>query len=144
MDIKITDVIRKADMGQSGFARKMGIPLSTVQHWCEGITTPPQYLVNLLDEKVNNLKKDKIINGGLYKDNNAQIVYGIYDTREKKPRIKLLIDKEHDIRAIYHNLKAASAECRMMNIKNETDHFVPCEYMLISTFSKQKKEPKKK
>lgn len=41
--------IRKAEgLSQSQFAKKYGIPLTTLQHWEQGFRNPPEYVISLI------------------------------------------------------------------------------------------------
>ena len=52
----IQQVIDRAG-GQSAFARLHGIPLRTVQRWYHKDTTPPDWLVKILDSITSDLKE---------------------------------------------------------------------------------------
>ena len=50
----IKDLCLKHSISQSALARRYGIPLRTVQNWCGGINTPPEYLVKMIDILLSN------------------------------------------------------------------------------------------
>ena len=41
-------------MSQNGFASYLGIPVANIQHWEQGVTTPPNYLVALISRVMKN------------------------------------------------------------------------------------------
>ncbi len=45
--------IVKAYGTQKGFAEHFGIPLRTVQDWCRGLRTPPEYVKRLICKDLN-------------------------------------------------------------------------------------------
>lgn len=46
----INDLLARYDLSQSGFARYFGIPIRTVQNWCVGARTCPQYILTMACE----------------------------------------------------------------------------------------------
>lgn len=50
------------NMSQSQFCETFGnIPLSTYQHWEQGISVPPKYVSNLIAHIYNNMMKDEVL-----------------------------------------------------------------------------------
>lgn len=49
----------KSGMTQKEIAVYLNIPLPTIEAWCRGTRTPPEYVINLIEYK---LKKEGIIN----------------------------------------------------------------------------------
>ena len=41
-------------MSQSRFATYLGIPVANIQHWEQGVATPPNYLVSLISRVMRN------------------------------------------------------------------------------------------
>lgn len=41
-------------MSQNSFATYLGIPVANIQHWEQGVTTPPNYLVALISRVMKN------------------------------------------------------------------------------------------
>lgn len=48
MDIK--QIRNKLGLSQSQFAKKFDIPLGTLAHWEQGVRTPPQYVVSMIQQ----------------------------------------------------------------------------------------------
>lgn len=46
--MSIANLIKEHGLTQSGLSRMLGIPLRTVQGWCIGERTPPEWVVNLI------------------------------------------------------------------------------------------------
>lgn len=46
----IREICEKYGIGQTALSRKFGIPLRTVQDWYSGRSTPPVYVVTMLDK----------------------------------------------------------------------------------------------
>lgn len=44
----IREICKKYSLSQTALARRFGIPLRTVQNWCEGINYPPEYVVDMI------------------------------------------------------------------------------------------------
>lgn len=44
----IKELRNTTQMSQSRFAAYLGIPVANIQHWEQGVTTPPNYLVALI------------------------------------------------------------------------------------------------
>lgn len=58
----IKELRLKSKMSQSEFARKYGIPLSTLRKWEQFVSNPPKYVVDLIESSIPINKKDlKII-----------------------------------------------------------------------------------
>lgn len=55
----VRDVCEKYGIGQTALARKFGIPLRTVQDWYAGKSTPPAYVVTMLDKLMGIKQKDE-------------------------------------------------------------------------------------
>lgn len=49
---RVKEIIKAAGLSQDRFAAAYGIPKSTVHNWCQGATTPPEYLISLLAKDV--------------------------------------------------------------------------------------------
>lgn len=49
----IRELCEKYGMGQTALARRFEIPLRTVQDWYSGRSTPPVYVVKMLDRLLN-------------------------------------------------------------------------------------------
>ena len=52
-------------MGQTALARRFGIPIRTVQDWHSGRSNPPEYVVNMIADLLENEKNNIYI---IYKD----------------------------------------------------------------------------
>lgn len=67
MKNSVKEIRKKTKMTQKEFALFFGIPLSTVQHWEQGVRYPPDYVVAMLEnnieesERKNNEKQLKKI-----------------------------------------------------------------------------------
>lgn len=48
--ITIHDIMARAGLNQTQFARRFGIPLRTVQDWCGGRRNPPDYVLGMMAE----------------------------------------------------------------------------------------------
>lgn len=46
----IKDIINKYNITQTTLAKRLHIPLRTVQHWCGGDRNPPDYVTYMADE----------------------------------------------------------------------------------------------
>ena len=44
----IKELRNTTNMSQNGFAAYLGIPVANIQHWEQGVTTPPNYLISLI------------------------------------------------------------------------------------------------
>lgn len=44
----IKELRNTTNMSQNKFASYLGIPVANIQHWEQGVTTPPNYLVSLI------------------------------------------------------------------------------------------------
>lgn len=44
----IQDILATYGYTQSSLARRFGIPLRTVQNWCGGVRTPPEYVIGMM------------------------------------------------------------------------------------------------
>ncbi|MBQ8568711.1 MAG: helix-turn-helix transcriptional regulator [Oscillospiraceae bacterium] len=53
---KIKKLIAKAELSQIQFAEKFHIPYATLNSWVRGDRTPPDYVVELLEYKIENQK----------------------------------------------------------------------------------------
>lgn len=42
------DLLKRYHLTQAAFSRLLGIPVRTVEDWCAGVRTPPEYLVKLI------------------------------------------------------------------------------------------------
>ncbi|MCR4655182.1 MAG: helix-turn-helix domain-containing protein [Lachnospiraceae bacterium] len=50
----IKELRNTTQMSQNGFATYLGIPVANIQHWEQGVTTPPNYLVALISRVMKN------------------------------------------------------------------------------------------
>lgn len=46
----IRELRGRTGLSQSGFSRKFGIPVATVQHWEQGVSSPPSYVPGLIEK----------------------------------------------------------------------------------------------
>lgn len=46
----IRELRDRTGLSQSGFSRKFGIPVATVQHWEQGVSSPPSYVSGLIEK----------------------------------------------------------------------------------------------
>lgn len=46
----IRELRDRTGLSQSGFSRKFGIPVATVQHWEQGVSSPPSYVPGLIEK----------------------------------------------------------------------------------------------
>lgn len=53
----ITELIKKSEMNMKEFSEYFDIPYRTVQDWKAGKSTPPVYVVELIEYKLENEKK---------------------------------------------------------------------------------------
>lgn len=56
--MEIRELRKKTGMSQSEFAEHIGIPLSTLRSWEHGRRTPPEYVMGLLEFRIEAEKKD--------------------------------------------------------------------------------------
>ena len=59
---KIKELRTTTKMSQSRFATYLGIPVANIQHWEQGVASPPTYLVSLITRV---MKHDGYINDDL-------------------------------------------------------------------------------
>ena len=52
MKNSIKEIRKKTQMTQKEFALFFGIPLSTLQHWEQGVRYPPEYVVTMLENNI--------------------------------------------------------------------------------------------
>lgn len=45
----IRELRDRTGLSQSGFCKKFGIPVATLQHWEQGVSSPPKYVVGLIE-----------------------------------------------------------------------------------------------
>ena len=50
---KIKEIRNKTSLSQVKFSEKYGIPVRTLEDWERGKSTPPSYVLNLLEFRVN-------------------------------------------------------------------------------------------
>ena len=50
----IKELRNTTQMSQNKFATYLGIPVANIQHWEQGVTTPPNYLVALISRVMKN------------------------------------------------------------------------------------------
>ena len=50
----IKELRNTTQMSQNKFATYLGIPVANIQHWEQGVTTPPNYLVSLISRIMKN------------------------------------------------------------------------------------------
>ena len=53
----INDLLSTYRLTQTELSRRLGIPLRTVQHWCNGTRQPPLYVLKLLEESLSRNSK---------------------------------------------------------------------------------------
>ena len=46
--MKIKKLRKLTKMSQSKFAAYLGIPVVNIQHWEQGVSSPPDYVINLI------------------------------------------------------------------------------------------------
>lgn len=46
----IRELRDRTGLSQSGFSRKFGIPVATLQHWEQGVSSPPSYVPGLIEK----------------------------------------------------------------------------------------------
>ena len=46
----VKDLLTEYGLGQTALARRFNIPLRTVQNWCGGQNTPPDYVITMMEE----------------------------------------------------------------------------------------------
>ena len=46
----IRELRDRTGLSQSGFSRKFGTPVATVQHWEQGVSSPPSYVSGLIEK----------------------------------------------------------------------------------------------
>ena len=62
---KAAEIRKKAGVSQSRFAEKFGIPVRTLQQWEQGKSTPPSYVLDLLDYVVESQSDADAADDGL-------------------------------------------------------------------------------
>lgn len=50
----IRDIVRDSRMSQRNFAEYLNIPLRTVENWCTGARKCPEYVIELIQYKLEN------------------------------------------------------------------------------------------
>jgi len=50
----IKELRNNTNMSQNKFASYLGIPVANIQHWEQGVTTPPNYLISLISRVMMN------------------------------------------------------------------------------------------
>lgn len=55
----IQDILTTYGYTQTSLARRFGIPLRTVQNWCGGVRTPPEYVIGMMDEILKRERDEK-------------------------------------------------------------------------------------
>ena len=50
----IKELRNTTKMSQNNFAAYLGIPVANIQHWEQGVTTPPNYLIALISRVMKN------------------------------------------------------------------------------------------
>ena len=58
MTTKIKDIRSKTGLSQSKFSKLTGVPLGTLQRWERNYSTPPEYIIPMMEKA---LKYDKVI-----------------------------------------------------------------------------------
>lgn len=48
VDMTIREIRKNLGLSQSKFALYFGIPVTNVQHWEQGVSKPPKYVVDLI------------------------------------------------------------------------------------------------
>lgn len=68
----IKDIRSTTDLSQSEFGKKFGIATVNISHWEQGISKPPEYVVQMistilkLEERIKSLESERISNGYLH------------------------------------------------------------------------------
>ena len=57
--MKISEIRALTRMSQRQFAQHFGIPVGTLRNWEQGISTPPEYVFNMI---FTSIRRDKMIN----------------------------------------------------------------------------------
>ena len=50
----IKELRNTTQMSQNKFANYLGIPVANIQHWEQGVTNPPSYLISLISRVMKN------------------------------------------------------------------------------------------
>ena len=56
----VKDILSEYGLGQTALARRFNIPLRTVQNWCGGQNTPPDYVITMMDEILSTTRKSSL------------------------------------------------------------------------------------
>lgn len=58
--MKVKDMVAALNISKAEFSRRYGIPLRTIENWCAETSKCPDYVLNMLEEKVmNDIKESK-------------------------------------------------------------------------------------
>jgi putative transcriptional regulator len=60
MIMTIKELRKKTNLSQSKFAKKFGIPVGTLAHWEQGVRTPPNYVISMIETILDYEKKNHI------------------------------------------------------------------------------------
>ena len=52
-NMTIKELRLKLNMSQSKFAKKFNIPVGTLAHWEQGVRTPPDYIIFMIDKIID-------------------------------------------------------------------------------------------
>ena len=83
----IKELRNTTNMSQSRFANYLGIPVANIQHWEQGVTTPPNYLIALISRV---MKSDGYISNEL----STQEIDAIRQTQATLSIEQLSLDKD--------------------------------------------------
>lgn len=83
MSITIKELRDRTNLSQNGFAKKYGIPVSTLRKWEQGDTTPAPYIVSMLAKQIKgdneNLQKIECKDGSIfYYDPISSVLSDVY------------------------------------------------------------------
>ena len=83
MSIIIKELRDRTNLSQNGFAKKYGIPVSTLRKWEQGDTTPAPYIVSMLAKQIKgdneNLQKIECKDGSIfYYDPISSVLSDVY------------------------------------------------------------------
>ncbi len=83
----IKELRNTTKMSQSKFATYLGIPVANIQHWEQGVTTPPNYLVALISRVMRN-------DGFISNDLSPDLIDAIRQTKATLAIEKLYLNEE--------------------------------------------------
>ncbi len=85
---KIKELRTTTKMSQSRFASYLGIPVANIQHWEQGVASPPGYLISLITRV---MKHDGFINDDL----NARQIEAVRQARATLAIENMTFPAEH-------------------------------------------------